>query len=76
MLQDVTSQRSLCYYLGIIILGKMLGKKVMLFAQGIGPIRAKWARRLTSFVCSKADLITVRDKESAGGTPGNGSSSG
>lgn len=66
LLQDVTSQRSLCYYLGIIILGKMLGKKVMLFAQGIGPIRAKWARRLTSFVCSKADLITVRDKESAG----------
>lgn len=66
LLQDVTSQRSLCYYLGIIILGKMLGKKVMLFAQGIGPIRAKWARRLTSFVCNKADLITVRDKESAG----------
>lgn len=37
----------------------------MLFAQGIGPIRAKWARKLTSLVCNEADLITVRDSESA-----------
>ena len=65
LLQDVTSKRSLLYYLSIIGLGKFFGKKVMLFAQGIGPIRAKWARKLTSFVCNKADLITVRDRESA-----------
>lgn len=65
LLQDVTSQRSLFYYLSIIGLGKLLGKKVMLFAQGIGPIRAKWARNLTSLVCNKVDVITVRDKESA-----------
>ena len=42
LLQDVTSKRSLLYYLSIIGLGKLFGKKVMLFAQGIGPIRAKW----------------------------------
>ena len=65
LLQDVTSKRSLLYYLSIIGLGKFFGKKVMLFAQGIGPIRAKWARKLTSLVCNEADLITVRDSESA-----------
>lgn len=65
LLQDVTSKRSLLYYLSIIGLGKLFGKKVMLFAQGIGPIRARWARQLTSCVCNKANAITVRDNESA-----------
>ncbi len=65
LLQDVTSRRSLFYYLSIIVLGKILGKKVMLFAQGIGPIRASWARKVTSIICNKVDLITVRDHESA-----------
>lgn len=64
LLQDVTSKRSLLYYLSIIGLGKFLGKSNA-FAQGIGPIRAKWARKLTSLVCNEADLITVRDSESA-----------
>lgn len=64
LLQDVTSKRSLLYYLSILALGKTLGKKVMLFAQGIGPINSGLLRRLTKFVCSKVDLITVRDKDS------------
>lgn len=65
LLQDVTSKRSLLYYLSIIALGKMFGKKVMLFAQGIGPVQKSWTRKLTSIVCNMADVITVRDKESA-----------
>lgn len=64
LLQDVTSKKSLLYYLAIIWLGKMLDKKVMLFAHGIGPIRSGILRKLTKFVCSKADLITVRDTDS------------
>ena len=40
LLQDVTSKRSLLYYLSIIALGIILKKKVMLFAQGIGPIHS------------------------------------
>ena len=39
LLQDVTSLRSLFYYLFIITLGKLAGKKVMLYSHGIGPIR-------------------------------------
>ncbi|MEG0798041.1 MAG: polysaccharide pyruvyl transferase CsaB [Acidaminococcaceae bacterium] len=61
LLQDVTSKRSLFYYLSILLLAKLLGKKVMLYAQGIGPIRSHSAGRLTKWVCGQADLITVRD---------------
>lgn len=64
LLQDVTSKRSLLYYLFIIGIGRFLHKKVMLFAQGIGPINSCFLRKLTKKVCSKADLITVRDTDS------------
>ncbi len=64
LLQDVTSKRSLIYYLTILTLGTMLRKKVMLFAQGIGPIKSGFMRKLTKYVCSSVDLITVRDKDS------------
>lgn len=64
LLQDVTSKRSLMYYLSIVALAKLFSKKVMLFAQGIGPIRSSFMRKLTKQVASKADLITVRDKDS------------
>ena len=61
LLQDVTSRRSILYYLSILMLAKLLGKKVMLYAQGIGPINSSISRILTKYVCRKADLITVRD---------------
>lgn len=61
LLQDVTSKRSLLYYLSILGLGLLLGKKVMLFAQGIGPIHSGLLRKLTKVVCSHVNLITVRD---------------
>ena len=64
LLQDVTSKRSLLYYLSIIALGIILKKKVMLFAQGIGPIHSGILRRLTKLICSHVDLITVRDQDS------------
>ncbi len=61
LLQNVTSHFSLFYYLTIIGLAALLGKKIMLFAQGIGPIRGGFSRFLTRQVCRHADLITVRD---------------
>ncbi len=38
LLQDKTSSRTLSYYLGIIGLAKMLGKRVAVFNQSIGPL--------------------------------------
>lgn len=64
LLQNVTSRRSLYYYLAIIGLAKSLGTKVMLYAQGIGPIRGRLARHVMRSVASRADLITVRDQGS------------
>ena len=61
LLQDVTSKRSLFYYLSILLLGKLLRKKVMLYAQGIGPIKSSFARKITRWVCEHVDLVTVRD---------------
>ena len=64
LLQDVTSDRSLYYYLSIVYLAKKLGKPVMLYAQGIGPVRGQLARKAMKQVCNMADLITVRDEGS------------
>ncbi len=64
LLQDVTSKKSLLYYLAIIWLGKLLNKKVMLYAHGIGPIRSKVLRKITQTICNQVDLITVRDNDS------------
>lgn len=61
LLQDVTSKNGILYYLGIIWLAKKLKKKVMIYAQGIGPINEPRNRQLTARVLSKVDGITVRD---------------
>lgn len=65
LLQDVTSLKSLLYYLGLLYLAIILKKKTMLYSQGIGPINSVLGEKLTSFVLKKADQVYVRDQESA-----------
>ncbi|NLJ71718.1 MAG: polysaccharide pyruvyl transferase CsaB [Syntrophomonadaceae bacterium] len=62
--QDVTSTRSLMYYISIVALAKMLGTPVMFYAQGVGPINQRVSRFLMRLVANKVDFITVRDMES------------
>lgn len=64
LLQDSTSTRSLMYYLSIIVAAKALGKKVMLYANGIGPVSRRQNRRIVKRVVNKADLITLREENS------------
>jgi polysaccharide pyruvyl transferase CsaB len=64
LLQDVTSDRSLYYYLSIVLMAKRIGKPIMLYAQGIGPVRGKLAQGAMRCVCNMVDLITVRDEGS------------
>ncbi len=64
LLQDVTSSRSLLYYLSIILAGILCGKRVFLYGQGIGPLRRKWVCALLRRVLSHVDAITVRDEKS------------
>ncbi|MCT4598522.1 MAG: polysaccharide pyruvyl transferase CsaB [Vallitalea sp.] len=62
LLQDTTSTRSLLYYLGIIKIAKLYKKKVMLYANGIGPIYKKINRMITKSIVNKVDVITLRDE--------------
>ena len=66
LLQDVTSANSILYYMLIILTGVLMRKKVVLFAQGIGPVRYRVTRITLKHVLNHVDIITVRDKESKG----------
>lgn len=61
LLQDVTSTRSLFYYLSIIYLAKRFKKPVMLYANGIGPINKSYNRKITKKIINHVDLITLRE---------------
>ena len=64
LLQDTTSLKSAVYYLFIIALGILFNKKVIIFAQGIGPINNKFARLITKMLLKQCRLVTVRDEKS------------
>lgn len=64
LLQDATSPRSVIYYLGIVMMAKLLGKPVIFYAQGIGPITRTLSKRLIRSIVNRVDVITVRDEQS------------
>lgn len=64
LFQNVTSNRSLLYYLLLVYIAKLFQKKVIVFAQGFGPLNGVFYRRLTRRILNKVDLITLRDQES------------
>jgi len=61
LIQNGTSSLSLLYYLAIIAFAKLMGKKVIIFAQGIGPIYGKGYQWLAKKILKTCDLILVRD---------------
>jgi len=64
LMQDITSSRSLYFYLGIIVLAKLLGKKVMFFCNGMGPINKNLNNKLLKLILKKIDFMTLRDEKS------------
>ena len=66
LIQDVTSTRSLQYYLSNIALAKLCGAPVLMYGCGIGPVSAPKNRKLAGAVIDRcADIITLRDPQSA-----------
>ncbi len=65
LLQDVTSSKSLHYYLAIIRCAEFFHKKVFIYSQGIGPIDRPGNRRAAARALLRADGIVVRDERSA-----------
>ncbi|MDD6213724.1 MAG: polysaccharide pyruvyl transferase CsaB [Firmicutes bacterium] len=64
LIQDATSTKSLLYYLMIIRIAQMFGKKVMLYASGIGPLHLQKNVDKTKKILNKVGLITLRDEKS------------
>ena len=64
LLQNKTSTRSLIYYLAVIRLAQLLGKPVVVYANGIGPLLGSRNRRLVRKVIDKCALVTLRDQQS------------
>lgn len=64
LLQDVTSLKSLIYYSFIIALGILFNKKVIIFAQGIGPLNSSIARNIVKNLLKHCSYVTVRDENS------------
>ncbi len=65
LMQDVTSHRSLWFYLFTISAAKLLGNQVLMYGCGIGPIHDAGNRRRAAQVLQKrVDTITLRDTHS------------
>lgn len=64
LLQDVTSSKSLYYYLILTDLAKRMGLITALYSNGIGPINSPFNRYLTKRVLEKTDFLSVRDEDS------------
>ncbi len=66
LIQDVTSSRSLHYYLTSIILAKWRGNKILMYGCGIGPVNRPANRRRAGSVINRyVDRICLREARSA-----------
>ena len=64
LLQDVTSIKSLIYYAFILSLGILFNKKVIIFAQGIGPLNSKLSKTIVKNILKCCSYVSVRDEKS------------
>lgn len=64
LLQDVTSTQSYKYYSLIMKTAMYFGAKVMVYANGIGPLRVEKNRQDCKALLEKVDVITLRDAQS------------
>ena len=64
LLQDVTSFKSLFYYSLVIFIALCFRKKVVIFAQGIGPLNKSLSKFLVKNLLKHVTYISVRDENS------------
>jgi polysaccharide pyruvyl transferase CsaB len=65
LLQDTTSFRSLLYYAALITAARLEGKPVLLWAQGLGPLRRRRSRALVRILLPMVQAASWRDCASA-----------
>jgi polysaccharide pyruvyl transferase CsaB len=66
LLQDVTSRRSLAFYLLVIKRFARAGVPIYLLNQGLGPLRSFMSRYFTAQTLSLTRMLSVRDSDSYG----------
>ncbi|MBR7113666.1 MAG: polysaccharide pyruvyl transferase CsaB [Firmicutes bacterium] len=65
LIQDVTSSRSLYFYLFTLVAARMCGCRVIMYGCGIGPVQSERNSRLAVRVLNRnAEVITLRDSVS------------
>jgi polysaccharide pyruvyl transferase CsaB len=64
LFQDVRNLNSILFYGSQIALAHRAGAQVMVYAQGLGPLKSPISKFLTKTFWQKADVITVRDAKS------------
>ena len=64
LIQDATSTKSLIYYTFIMKIALKYKKKVMAYANGMGPVNIPQNKKKAKKVLDKADIITLRDEKS------------
>lgn len=64
LLQNVTSNKSLFYYCGLIHMMAAMKKDIVIFAQGIGPVNGFWGKLMVKSALKKCKHISVRDANS------------
>jgi polysaccharide pyruvyl transferase CsaB len=64
LLQDVTSVRNVVYYTSLLRLARLSRKPVMVYAQGVGPLRKRISQKLARAAFQSANVITLRDEAS------------
>lgn len=65
LLQDVTSWRTVPYYLAILRMAQSVGKPTFIYSQGVGPIQRRLFHPLLRSVLNRCRYVSVRDTESA-----------
>ena len=63
LLQDATSARSLAYYLAVLRLARLLGRRAVVFGQSVGPLSSRGRRWVRSTL--RGTPASVRDRTSA-----------
>ncbi|MGI6037258.1 MAG: polysaccharide pyruvyl transferase CsaB [Limnochordia bacterium] len=64
LFQDQTSLRSPLYYLSLVLLARALGRRVVFYAQGLGPLRSALGRAAAEMALRRAQWVSVRDGDS------------
>ena len=64
LLQNLTSDRSLAYYLALIRLSHLLRRPVLLYGIGIGPLLGTRTERRVADVLNRCQYIGLRDEDS------------